>query len=216
VKKNLNSLADAIGSVLVDGAGFSRDKLRFTRADGLDRRVWLIPGKNASSATHPFELIFDIGMPKLRELATDAQPWVVRASAEKVYRKSTPVPRVKFIFFDGIYDDDVERVVIDVLRHVCDEFFLTMTGPEELYDLVRRNALTFLWDAMAAENEFKRLDLMPWNVVPRLQLAAVYAASLGHSVEASELENEIVTYAGKNRLDHLLTGIRQSIATASR
>jgi hypothetical protein len=216
MKRNLDQLSTAAAGLLVDEFGFSRNKLRFIREDSLARSAWFVPGKHASKATYNFELILDLGLPGLSAITSAAQPWVVRASAEKVYRKRTPAPRVKFAFRDGIYGNEIESVVLEMLRVVADEFFLKLRSPDDLYEFIRSNSLDFLREGMAAENEFKKLDLMPWNVLPRMQLAAVYAAYLGRSDDALELEQELAEYAAKNRLEYLMAGVRESIANVSR
>lgn len=215
MKANLTRLVGQAKNYLLAQHGFTLRNSRFTREDQLVRSVWFWPAKNATAQSYGFDVLLDLGIPLLSPLSDKAQEWVVRASCDKMHRKLTVAPRVKFAFQHGDYDSGVEEVVLTTLRVMCDEFFLKLQTAEDLYRFVKRNAEEFGQFGMGAENEFKRFDLMPWNAVPRLELAAVYAAFLGRVDESQALRAEAVAYAEKNGIDYMIPTISANIERAA-
>jgi hypothetical protein len=67
---------------------------------------------------------------------------------------------------------------------------------------------------MAADNAFKRLKLDPWNAVPRLELAGVYAGFLGRVDEANLLRDLATDFAAKNGVEYAIPGIDSNLKKA--
>jgi hypothetical protein len=202
VKANLVRLAKSAAEFLVEEHGFVLANARFTKVDQLARSVWFWPTRSAAADVYSFDVLMDVGIPELSPITSKAQEWVVRASCEKAYLRLWEPPQLNFQFQGGNYDSALEAAVLAVLRRICDDFFLRLDSRQQLFDFVERNAREFFELGMAADNEFKRYDLNPWNVVPRLQLAAVYAAFLGRTAAAAELSAHAIVYAEKHRIDH--------------
>ncbi len=213
MKQNLMRLVEKASEYLVDGQGFKLRNSRFTKVDGLARSVWFWPAKNATAALYSFDVLLDLGIPALSPISAKAQEWVVRASCDKAYRRLELTPRLRFAFQSDVYDPAVEEAVLTAMRAISEAFFLRLDTPRELYEFVKRNAEEFASTGMAADNEFKQYDLMPWNAVPRLELAAIYGAYVGHSEEAAVLEANAIAHATKYGIDH--SGISANIARAA-
>ncbi|MGR6998730.1 hypothetical protein ACU686_12445 [Yinghuangia aomiensis] len=91
------------------------------------------------------------------------------------------------------------------LRTLCDEFLVRYETPDDLLGLVADNP-----------DEWRRLELEPFNVVGRLQQAAVYAAYLGQRDRAEALKDQTVDYALNNNIAYAVPRVESAVAAMLR
>jgi hypothetical protein len=101
-------------------------------------------------------------------------------------------------------DSQVKARLIELLRILCDEFLLKLNGPDDLIELVLNGA-----------DEFKRIDLWPWNEIPRLELACVYLEFIGEVRKAQEIQDRAVRLAIDQGVTYFPERIRENMKKAS-
>lgn len=211
MKIEFRDLVNELGGQLVAEHGFRRSGRRFTRDDGVLRSAWFRPGASLPGEFH-FEILFDLGISGISTFSTTAQTWIVRASAGRI-RLDPDQPRLEL----KLTGDDVE--LLDRLRERCAivyrDLLLRHDTAEDLYRWLADGALGFHADH-TIQDDFARFNLQPRNMVPRLELAAVYAAHLGHLEDADRIAELAVAEARRIGLRYAIPGIRQSVADATR
>jgi hypothetical protein len=69
--------------------------------------------------------------------------------------------------------------------------------------------------ALNGADEFKRLDLWPWNELPRLELACVYLEFVGEAQKAQDVRDEALRLAGEQGVDYFPKRLRENMQMAS-
>jgi hypothetical protein len=212
VNPAIKRLADKTGAILCGEHGFTRSRTgtRFVSESPLLRSIWLRPMSFARPGSYCFDVLFDLGIPGLSALSSRAQTWVVRASGSGIRSDR----RGHFELTGADSDLAEEDSALETLTSGLRQFLQICATPQDLYAMVETNAVTFLERGMQADNEFKRLRLQPWNVVPRLELAAVYAAFLGDDTSADRLIAFALKHAALRRIDYTVERARESIQFA--
>jgi hypothetical protein len=194
--------------------GFQANGRMFTREDDeLIRSVRFAPG-SSTARSFRFEVICNLGISGVSSVSPKSAEWVVSCNLSHV-PASGDLPKTWFELTKGPGDDAVERNVTLICAHVFDNFLLMHESAEGMFLWVRDNALEFLGDPQA-DNDFKRLRLWPWNVMPRLELAGVYAAYLGRKEDAEYLESVATGYAKTHGMRHAIPVMHANIATVAR
>lgn len=92
---------------------------------------------------------------------------------------------------------------MSLLLDLCSEFFLAITGPSGLLALLEY------------DDEFKRLDLWPWNLLPRLELTCVYSAFLGAEEQTNQLVERAISCARDGDMEYAVDRIRVNVRKAT-
>lgn len=203
---------------LAKEAGFAARGSLLVKEDSLLRIMQVDVLQNASSPGHiRFDLLFDIGIPGLSTFTPRSRKWVLRCYGSKLPDAEGEVGG-DFVLTGEPADDSVRRSATSRTRQACEEFLMRFEDRNSLYRFVRDSALQFLVDGMELQDDFKRLQLHPWNALARLELAGVYASFLGLEKEADSIQEAAERFAtGKNKdLDYLLPRIRENISEARR
>jgi hypothetical protein len=216
VRREVRPLADDIRK-LAKEAGFATRGSLLVKEDSLLRIIQIDVLQNSiTSESVKFDLLFDLGIPGITLYTPRSRKWVVRCYG------STLAGEVRepddFLLTGGPADESVRRTAVSRTRQVCDEFLMRFEDDNSLYRFVRDSTLKFLAEGTELHDDYRRLDLFPWNAMPRLELAGVYAAFLGLDEEADSIQEAAERFAtGKNKdLDYLLPEIRQNISEARR
>lgn len=216
MKSAVRPLADDIRK-LAKEAGFAARGSLLVKEDSLLRIIQVDMLQNSSTAESvKFDLLFDLGIPGISVYTPRSRKWVVRCYG------STRAGEVRepddFVLTGGPADESVRRTAVSRTRQVCDEFLMRFENGTALYHFVRDSALKFLAEGMELHDDYMRLQLSPWNALPRLELAGVYAAFLGLDEEADSIQEAAERFAtGKNKdLDYLLPDLRKNISEARR
>jgi hypothetical protein len=213
VKARFKDLVADQTQLLVLDHGFTLVGRRFIREDELIRSAWFVPGATLPGRFR-FDILFDIGIAGLSSFSSKAQLWVVRCSASQL-RDIDSLPAVHLELTAGADDERLREGVRLICSYVTDNFLMRHKTAEDLYRWVCSNVIEFLNDPNY-DNDFRRLRLNPWNVIPRVELAAVYAAHLGRYDDAASLEAMAIDYARTHRLREAIPGIKANIAAAGR
>lgn len=208
----IKRLADKAAVILCAEYGFTRSRAgtRFVDQSPLLRSVWLHPTSFAGPGGYCFDVLLDVGIPGLSAFSSRDQRWVVRASGSDIRSDR----RGHFELTGAESDLAEEEIALETLTSGLRQFLQVCGTPQDLYAMVEVNAVAFLERGMQADNEFKRLRLQPWNVVPRLELAAVYGAFLGDDAGAERLIALAVEHAARKRIDYTIERARDSIQFA--
>lgn len=215
VNRAIRPLTDDIRR-LAKEAGFAARGSLLVKEDSLLRIIQVDVLQNVSSPGRiKFDLLFDLGVPGLSTFTPRSRKWVLRCYGSKLPDAEGKVDG-DFVLTGGPADNSVRRSATSRTRHACDEFLMRFEDGISLYRFVRDSALQFLVDGMELEDDFKRLQLHPWNALARLELAGVYASFLGLEREANSIQEAAERFAtGKNKdLDYLLPRIRENISAA--
>lgn len=215
MNKAIKHLADTFAALLVKQHGFTRNPAgtRFIREDQLMRSIWLNPMSFARPGAYSFDILFDLGIPGVSTFSPRAQEWIVRAHGRQIHgRRHERDP--DFELTGQPSDADVETAALETLDAAMTEFVLAYATPHELYAMVARNAEELLEHGGQARGEFAALQLFPWNVVGRLELAAMYAAALHEPSEAKRLARLATEYAATHRIDYAIPRINANVQRA--
>ena len=193
---------DESSRFLVEGHGFERKGKVFLREDSLLRRVQYAPSRTAKADAQRFDIWIDVGVAGVSELGTGPGSDFVRASVGKIHRMSDR--QNSHLEIDGsARGSEVAAAATGVLRKVCESVILPLSGPEALLDLV-----------YVQRERFKQFDLWPWNEVPRLELAGVYAAHLGRLDVVEEVRSDLAAFAAHEGYAELLSRAYERIEVA--
>ncbi|MEV0175401.1 hypothetical protein AB0I00_30315 [Streptomyces sp. NPDC050803] len=201
MNEEFKQLVSQVSDPLKRDHGFSGKGRTVIREDHLLRAVAFHPEKTAARGKYRFDVTLSLGLPGLSSVAAARREWVVSASLGKLYRLRYP-GKGRFELAGDESDIEVERAVTSLLSDVCSEFLLSVPGPEELLELLRD------------KGEFKRLDLWPWNELPRLELASVYCAYLGREEQANQLMEEAIQCALDGGMDYAVGRVRANVEHA--
>lgn len=174
----------------------------FAKNDALLRKATFIPVKTARSGAQRFDIALDLGIPGLSSLQAGKEMWFVRASVSKLYRLANP-KSVHFELDESEHGREVARQAAETLRHACKRFLFAVASPQDLFDLTYQQ-----------RQQFRELDLWPWNELPRLELAGVMAAFLGRTADVREIDSEIRVYAEANGMVDRLPRIIENFEMA--
>jgi hypothetical protein len=213
--RDLGRYAEEAGGFLRAEHGFSYAGRRYTRADGLIRSAWFMP-LNATADRYIFDVVFDLGIPGVSAFGPKVQRHVVRAHAQQASRARPDHPAPTFVLRAGEDGRPVAPGVDQVVRTLADDFLLRYSDPAGLYEMVRDSGLIAARDGLTADTEFTRLNLDPFNVIKRLELAAVYAAFLGRDDEVGAMLEVARRHAGSNRVEYMIPIIESGIEEAKR
>jgi hypothetical protein len=155
-------------------------------------------------------VLFDLGVPGLTTVSSRAQTWVVRGSGSAIRSDR----RGHFELTGADSDLAQEEIALKTIAFGLRQLLQICTTPQDLYAMVEANAMSFLERGMQADDEFKRLQLQPWNVVPRLELAAMYGAFLGDDAGADRLITLAVQHAARDRIDYTVEQARERVRFA--
>lgn len=172
------------------------------REDELLRAVAFHPEKTATSGSYRFDVTLNLGIPGLSSVSASRREFVVTASLGKIHRlKDSGNGRLELT--GGESDSAVESTVRSLLLDLCSEFLLAISEPCSLLRLLED------------ENEFKRLDLWPWNLLPRLELACVYSAFLGVDKHTDKLLERAIKCAREGNMDYAVDRIHMNVRKAT-
>lgn len=206
-------LIAAASSSLARDHGFRAHGGRsFTREDELIRSARFAPGASLAGSFQ-FEVVCDLGISGLSSISSKSSEWMVRCSVSHVPRDDG-LPRSGFELTGAPEDEVVVQDVAKICKVVFDRFLLRHETADDMFLWVRDNALQFL-DSPQVDNDFKRFRLSPWNIVPRLELAGVYAAYLGRSEDAERLRDAAIQYARTHGLRYAIPTVSANIAAAA-
>ncbi|HET6531341.1 MAG TPA: hypothetical protein VFH03_12140 [Actinoplanes sp.] len=211
--RDLGRFAEEAGGFLREEHGFSYAKRRFTRTDELIRSAWFMP-LNATADRYLFDVVFDLGIPGVSAFGPKAQRHVVRAHAQLTSQSSPDYPTPTFVLRAGDDGRPVAPGVDEVVRQLTDDFLLRYPGPVALYEMVRDSGMIAARDGLTADTEFSRLRLDPFNVIKRLELAAVYAAYLGRDDEVRAILEAARQHATSHRVEYMIPIIEGGVAEA--
>lgn len=208
----IKRLAESAAAILCVEHGFTRSRAgtRFVSESPLLRSVWLHPMSFARPGSYCFDVLFDLGIPGLSTFSPRAQIWIVRANGSGIRSDR----RGHFELTGADTDLAEENLALETLTSGLREFLQAYKTPQDLYTMVKGNAVAFIEHGMQSDNEFKQLRLQPWNVVPRLELAAVYGAFLGDDAGADYLIDRAVEYAALKRINYTVERARESVQFA--
>jgi hypothetical protein len=211
--RDLGRFAEEAGGFLRAEHGFSYGKRRFTRTDELIRSAWFMP-LNATADRYIFDVVFDLGIPGVSTFGPKVQRHVVRAHAQQASRANPDYPVPTFVLRAGDDGRPVAPGVDEVVRRLADDFLLRYRDPIALYEMVRDSGMIAARDDQAADTEFSRLRLDPFNVIKRLELAAVYAAYLGRDDEVRAILEAARQHATSHRVEYMIPIIEDGVAEA--
>jgi hypothetical protein len=217
VNKALKPLTDEIRK-LAKEAGFTVRGSLLVKEDSLIRTMQVDVLQNASTPERTrFDLLFDIGIPGISAFTARSRKWVLRCYGSKI-PKQDEAGGADFILTGESTDAHVRQVAVSRAEQAYKEFLMRFEDGHSLYRFVRDSALQFLAEGMDLHDDYWRLQLHPWNALPRLELAGVYAAFLGLEEDADSIQEAAERFTtGKNKnLDYLLPDLRANIAEARR
>ncbi|WP_125937892.1 hypothetical protein [Streptomyces sp. WAC 06738] len=172
------------------------------RMDRLLRGVVFHPEKTATRGAYRFDVTLNLGLPGLSSVSASRREFIVAASLGKLYRLRNPGKGRFELRGDGS-DFEVGSVVRSLLSDLCSEFLLAISGPGELLNLLENEA------------EFERLDLWPWNSLPRLELASVYSAFLGLEEQKNQFAERAISYAREAGMEYAVARIMANVQKAT-
>lgn len=217
MNKVIKPLADQIRNFAKD-AGFTVRGSLLVKEDSLIRTMQLDVLQNASTPERTrFDLLFDVGLPGMSAFTARSRKWVLRCYGSKIPGNPEAADE-DFVLTGESTDTQVRQVAMSRARQACEEFLMRFQDDRSLYLFVRDNALRFATEGVEPHDDYRRLQLYPWNALARLELAGVYASFLGLEKEADSLQEaaeRFVTEKNKN-LDYLLPQLRANIADARR
>ncbi|MGA5444272.1 hypothetical protein ACPCKW_32905 [Streptomyces griseoincarnatus] len=173
------------------------------REDRLLRAVVFHPEKTANSGAYRFDATLNLGLPGLSTVSASRREFIVAASLGKIYRLRNP-GKGRFELRGDDSDSEVEFAVRSLLADLRSEFLLAISEPVDLLGLLED------------EDEFKRLDLWPWNLLPRLELACVYSTFLGMDEQASRLVERAIRCAREDGMEYAVARIHANVQKAKR
>ncbi|MET7931542.1 hypothetical protein ABZT43_48595 [Streptomyces sp. NPDC005349] len=171
------------------------------REDRLLRSVVFHPEKSATRGAYRFDVTLNLGLPGLSLVSASRRVHVISASLGKISRLRDSTKR-RFELTGESSDDAVISDVLSLLSDLCSDFLMSMSGPSDLLDLLDNS------------EEFKRLDLWPWNELPRLELASVYYAFLGQEELAYQWRERTVQCALDGGMEYAVERVRVSVEEA--
>ena len=199
----LIEVASVLAGVLVTEHGFTRKGRHFLREDELLRSVVVTPSKTAAPGAYEFEVLLNLGLRGLSSSTSARREWVVMATVGKIERlRDRSAVRFELTGNDAA-DSQVTARVVELVRVLAGEFLLRPVGQSDLIELVVDGA-----------DEFKRLDLSPWNVLPRLGLACVYLDFVGESERADDVQDRALRLADEQGVHYFAERLREDRATA--
>jgi hypothetical protein len=216
--RDLHVYRDTVVRFLVEEHGFKVSRRQCIRMDGLTRIVEFSP-LFATPDAYRFEVSLDLGIPGLSEpRPVKGDRWLVRANAHLASRAKSVYPKPEFVLRADESGIPTAPGVEVVVRRLSEDFLLRYRDPEDLYRMVCKSALRFSRNPNDTDDEFADLQLDPWNTVPRLELAAVYAAFLGFDEDAGRLLREARDSAEAHRLDfdYAITRMEANVESARR
>lgn len=215
MNKVIKPLADQIRNFAKD-AGFTVRGSLLVKEDSLIRTMQLDVLQNASTPERTrFDLLFDVGIPGISAFTARSRKWVLRCYGSKIPGNPEATDE-DFVLTGESADTQVRQVAMSRARQACEEFLMRFEDDRSLCLFVRDNALRFATEGVEPHDDYRRLQLYPWNALARLELAGVYAAFLGRETDADSLQEAAERFVtGKNRnLDYLLPDLRANIAEA--
>lgn len=205
---------------VVDRLGYLTDR-GFVRKGGLllrqDRvlRGVVISQSQADGDWATFFVNFDLGIPVLSEAGARRSRHVLRCSGNRFASRELGFTG-SFELRRGAGDEEVLDVVRRTAEAVSERFLLRYPDEDALFETVYRAATGFMDEGPGAADELTRLELNPWNVMARLELAGVYAAFLGKD-EVADVKQRARAYpTGRNAsLDYLVGPMMATIDSAA-
>ncbi|NEA62369.1 hypothetical protein [Streptomyces sp. SID12488] len=201
MSSELKPLIAQAGDFLKREYGFRVKGRIAIREDQLLRSVVFHPEKTATKGACRFDVTLNLGLPGLSSMSPTRRIYVVSASLGKISRLRDPA-RGRFELTGENSDTEVISNVLSLLSDLCSDFFISLPGPSDLLDLLDN------------PEEFKRLDLWPWNELPRLELASVYCAFLGKGELASQWEGPAIQCALDGGMEYAVERVRANVAEA--
>jgi len=195
--------------------GFRRAGGAWRREDALLRGVTVSQHQSLDDAVS-FFVTFDLGIPGLSVLGARTSQHVVRCAGDGFARAVLGLTDSFELHKTG-GDEELLAGVRRTAEAVCDQFLLRYSNEQELFEMVYTAAKEFLSRGLASSDEITRLQLSPWNVMKRLELAGVFAAFLGRRAEAAEVVRLAQAHAaGRNAgLDYLLPELVANVDSAA-
>jgi hypothetical protein len=215
VNKVIKPLADEMRR-LAKEAGFTVRGSLLVKEDSLIKTMQLDVLQNASSpAGTRFDLLFDVGISGISTFTARSRKWVLRCYGSKIPGPADAASE-DFVLTGESTDAQVRQVAVARVSQAYKEFLMRFEDGHSLYRFVRDNALRFLAEGMALNDDYSRLRIYPWSALSRLELAGVYAAFLRLEEDADSIQEAAERFAtGKNKdLDYLLPELRANIAEA--
>ncbi|TDC06139.1 hypothetical protein E1265_34950 [Streptomyces sp. 8K308] len=200
---DMRQLIAKVASLMKGEYGFSKKGRLLIREDKLLRVVAFQPEKTAMEGCYRFDVTLSLGLPGLSSVTSSRREWVVSASLSKLYRLRNPGVGRFELTGDRSGDEEVEAAVLALLSDLCDEFFLSVGEPVDL--------LALITDDLA---ESKRLDLWPWNELPRLELASAYSAFLGLGDRARALQDQAIRGAIDGGMEYAVERVQKGVKHA--
>ncbi|MFD8970146.1 hypothetical protein ACFV0C_35025 [Streptomyces sp. NPDC059568] len=197
----LKQLIGQAGDFLKREYGFRVKGRIATREDRLLRAVVFHPEKTAAEGAYRFDVTLNLGLPGLSSATASRRVWVISASLGKIYRLRNPA-KGRFELTGESSDAEVCSDVLSLLSDLCSDFLMAMSNPDDLLGLLDN------------PEEFKRLDLWPWNELPRLELASVYYAFLGRVELASQWKERTIQCALDGGMEYAVERVHASVEEA--
>ncbi|WP_157734892.1 hypothetical protein [Pseudofrankia inefficax] len=203
--EELRIVAKVVSDLLVKECEFTKKGNLFLRRDsGLLRTAVVSRSKWSHPGSFGFDVSLNLGIAGLSSSSAARSEWVVSASLNKIHRMRTKSTVGLEISGDPDEDAGTCSELSDVLRSVSSEFLLRSSGPADLIDLVCNGVA-----------DFKRLDLWPWNELPRLELACVYLEFIGETQAAAELQTKAGEVAASSGVDYFPSRLQKNIIKAA-
>jgi hypothetical protein len=199
----LKNLIVQASSLMKVEHGFTRKGRLLIREDSLLRAIAFRPEKTATKGAYRFDVTLSLGLPGLSTVTALRREWVVSASLSKLHRLRNEGSGRFELTGREEEDEGVEETVLALLSSLCAEFFLSVGEPVDLLSLV-----------VDDPEKFKRLDLWPWNELPRLELGSVYAAFLGLEDQAEILKENAIRCAIDGDMDYAVNRVQDSVQNA--
>jgi hypothetical protein len=182
VSGEIRAVTKVVADIFVGRHGFTRHGRRLSRGDGLWREVIISPFNSTIRGAYRFDVLMRLGLVGLTSISSRKgaegpwNSWVVMASACEVLRKTDP--RVQSFELTGNHPEDLTVLsrVGDMMHTLALDFLLKYETADDLLDLV-----------LNGEEEFRRLDIQPWNRLSRLELGCLYLEFMGESIRARQL-----------------------------
>jgi hypothetical protein len=213
--RDFDAYVEAAARFLVEEHNFVLSQRVCTRSDALMRSV-RFDLLSVTPTSYRFDIHFDLGIPGVTEFGTKKQLWIVRAYAQLASREEPSYPKPKLILIKGEAVEPAAHRFDELIKRLTEDFLLRYSDPDLLYQMVRNSALEFTRRGMSVHDEFRRLHLEPWNVIVRLELAAVYAAFLGREADVNRILRLANEYAPKYRVEHAIPRLEANVEAARR
>ncbi|MBS2966853.1 hypothetical protein KGA66_27710 [Actinocrinis puniceicyclus] len=200
----IKDLAAVVAQIMVKEHGFTKKGRLFLREDNLLRSVIISPSKAAATGSYRFDVALNLGLLGLSSSSATRSEWVVSATAGKIRMMRDRSARRLEITGNDEEDSRVKAELIELLQALSDDFLLKPSSPADLIELV-----------VSGADDFKRLDLWPWNELARLELACVYLEYVGESQRAHKLEERALHLSIEQGVDYFPKRLRENVQMAS-